>query len=100
MNTDFQGLQARFTALGGIAENVCQREGAYGRGMFPIDPLRGTKIMTPENLLIDAANLCLDGENILIKDRKDRAAEDIEFLETYCNDFHGAMVAIMILFLS
>ena len=52
MNTGLQDLRGRFAALGGIAENICQREGEYGRGIFPIDSSRRAKIMTPKNLLL------------------------------------------------
>ena len=60
MKADFQELLERFTALGGIAENICQRVGEHGRGIFPIDSTRSAKIMTPKNLLVDNDNLCLE----------------------------------------
>ena len=45
------------------------------------------KIMTPKNLLVDAANLCLDGNQVAIRDGKGYATEEIAFLEMYYNDF-------------
>ena len=87
MNVGFQGLLDRFTALGGIAVNICQREGEYGRGIFPVDPSRNAKIMTPKNLLINATNLCLDGKTVVIKDGSGYTTEEIAFLEMYWNDY-------------
>ena len=87
MDTGFQYLLERFAALGGIAENVCQRVGEYGRGVFPIDSSRMAKIMTPKNLLVNADNLCLDGDHVVIKDGSGYTAEEIAFLELYWNDY-------------
>ena len=87
MDASFQYLLERFTTLGGIAENICQREGERGRGIFPVDSSRRAKIMTPKNLLINADNLCLDGDRIVIKDSSGYAAEEITFLELYWNNY-------------
>lgn len=87
MNAGFRDLLDKFTALGGIADNVCQRVGEYGRGVFPIDSSRRTKIMTPKNLLVNADNLCLDGDHVVIKDCSGYTAEEITFLELYWNDY-------------
>ena len=87
MDTGFQYLLERFAALGGIAENVCQRVGEYGRGIFPIDSSHRAKIMTPKNLLVRADNLCLDGDRIVIKDSSGYTVEEITFLELYWNDY-------------
>ena len=48
MEADYQELLERFAALGRIAENVRQRVGEHGRGIFPIDSTRSVKIMTPK----------------------------------------------------
>ena len=87
MEADFQELLERFTALGGIAENICQRVGEYGRGIFPIDSTRSAKIITPKNLLVNADNLCLDDDHVVIKDSSGYTAEEITFLELYWNDY-------------
>jgi len=87
MDAGFQDLLERFTALGGTAENVCQRVGEYGRGIFPIDSSRRTKIMTPKNLLVNASNLCLDGKKVVIEDEKSYTAEELAFLEMYWNEY-------------
>ena len=87
MDGGFQNLLERFTALGGIAENICQKAGEYGRGVFPIDSSRRTKIMTPKNLLVSTTNLCLDGNKVVIKDGKGCTKEELAFLEMYWNDY-------------
>ena len=53
MDNDFQDLVEHFISLGGVAENICLRDGALGRGIFPVDSLWRAKIVTPKNLLID-----------------------------------------------
>ena len=87
MNTQFEDLLGRFIALGGIAENICQREGDCGRGIFPVDASRPAKIMTPKNLLIDVANICIDGNKIVIKDKRVYTDEEAVFLEMYYNEY-------------
>ena len=52
----WQDLLTEFRALGGIAENICLREGtSHGRGLFPVDPAKSVAIRIPENLLADSA---------------------------------------------
>jgi hypothetical protein len=51
----WQDLLTEFRALGGTAENICLREGVYGRGIFPVDPAKPVAIRIPENLLADSA---------------------------------------------
>ena len=86
MDASFRDLLDKFTALGGIADNVCQRVGEY-RGIFSIDSSRMAEIMTPKNLLVNADDLCLDGGRIVIKDGSDYTAEEIAFFELYWNDY-------------
>ena len=85
MDTDFRSLLERFTDLGGIAENICQRVGEHGRGIFPIDSSRRAKIMTPRNLLLNANDFYLDGEKVAIKDGERFTVEQLAFLEMYWN---------------
>ena len=87
MNAGFRDLLDKFIALGGIADNVCQRVGEYGRGVFPIDSSCMAKIMTPKNLLVHADNLYLDGDHVVIKDGSGYTSEEIAFLELYWNDY-------------
>ncbi len=51
----WQELLAEFRELGGTAENICLREGAHGRGLFPLDPAKPLAIRIPETLLVESA---------------------------------------------
>ncbi len=56
-------LLAAFRALGGVADNVAQGHGAFGRGLFPVDPKRPVRLHVPKGVLVleDDAEL-KDGE--------------------------------------
>lgn len=56
-----------FRALGGIAENVEQREGRYGLGLFAIDPEQPVRIHVPEHLLIPAEDVQCKGGDLIIR---------------------------------
>lgn len=74
-----------FRCLGGIAENISNKEGEYGRGIFPTDPACCSRIFTPKNLLINADALSLKGDNISIDDESGLSCEEISFAESYYN---------------
>ena len=52
MNNNWDFLLSEFRRLGGIADNVCQREGKYGRGILPVNPSLPARIFTPSKLLV------------------------------------------------
>ena len=87
MSKAFRALLDRFIALGGVAENICQREGDSGRGIFPIDSSLRAKIMTPKNLFVKSRDICLDGKKVVIKGANSYTPEEIDFLEMYWNDY-------------
>ncbi len=87
MEESLQECLGRFEALGGVAENVCQREGDFGRGMFPVDASRSAKIMAPKNLLVDSGNLGICGGEIMIKDKARYTAQEAAFLGDYYNNY-------------
>ena len=86
VGSSLQAFLKSFAELGGVAENICQREGEYGRGIFPVDSLRRAKIMTPKNLFVNAENLILSDGVIAIKDKACYTLEETEFLESYYNN--------------
>lgn len=55
-----------FRQLGGTAENIEQRVGQYGNGIFPIDPAQPIEITIPARLLLDADQLVLDGDDLVV----------------------------------
>ena len=45
MNDSWDFLISEFRRLGGIADNICQKEGEYGRGIFPVNPNLKAKVI-------------------------------------------------------
>jgi len=56
-----------FRAFGGRAENVMQRKGNFGLGIFPIDPSKPVDLFVPSALLVPIDNIELKDGNIVIK---------------------------------
>ena len=52
MDDNWDFLLSEFRRLGGIADNVCQKEGEYGRGIFSVNPRLRARIFTPSKLLV------------------------------------------------
>ena len=66
---DWDDLLEEFRSFGGRAENVVQREGPFGLGLFPINPTEPVELMVPKNLLVPADNVTLrDGEAVIQDD--------------------------------
>lgn len=57
-----------FRSFGGRAENVMQRKGNFGMGLFPIDPSKPVDLHVPPALLVPIENIELKDGNIVIKD--------------------------------
>jgi hypothetical protein len=76
-----------FRALGGVADNIEQRCGALGRGLFPVDPKKPVRIVVPEKLLINAKEVAF--ENGLLRVKKGASVSERErvFFEYYQNEF-------------
>ena len=85
MNNDFQDLVDSFISLGGVAENICLRDGALGRGIFPVDPLRRVKIVTPKSLLIDRNHIGICHGEIRLIDANKFTLKEKEFIELNYN---------------
>ena len=60
MKDNWNFLIFEFRRLGGIADNVCQKEGKYGRGIFPVDPNLKARIFTPSKLLVKTDDIYLE----------------------------------------
>ena len=85
MDSGFQGLVELFVSLGGIADNICLKEGPLGRGIFPIDSLCSSKIATPKNLLIERDNVFISHDEIYIKDSSRFSSKEKSFIELNYN---------------
>ena len=57
-----------FRSFGGTANNVIQREGALGLGLFPIDQSQPVELRVPDHLLVSTDNLELRDGAVAIKD--------------------------------
>lgn len=72
-----------FRALGGKAENVEQRRGRYGNGLFPVDPEQPIHIAVPDHLLIDSDQLVLEGEALVVSPTVEVTPEVRGFIARY-----------------
>ena len=87
MKTYLQEFLDQFIALGGVAENIFVREGENGRGVFPSDSSKSSKIMTPRNLLVNTDNLEIRNGEIMLRDKSLNSLDEINFLENYYNEY-------------
>jgi hypothetical protein len=85
--TAWEELLAEFRALGGTADNVCLRNGAYGRGVFPIDPAKPISMHVPESLLIDVADAGFENGKFRLGPNSKAGFRETVFLENYENMF-------------
>ena len=87
MNDKWDILLSEFRRLGGIADNVCQREGENGRGIFPIDPALSARIFTPSQLLVKQDDIYLKDNKLRIKKDKEYNQEIRNFFNFYQDNF-------------
>ena len=66
---DWHAFLDEFRAFGGKAENVMQRKGAFGLGLFPIDPSKPVDLLVPDELLVEIDNIELRDGEVVIKDQ-------------------------------
>ncbi len=84
-NWDF--LLSEFRRLGGIADNICQKEGENGRGIFSINPNLRARIFTPSNLMINQDDIYLENNKLRIKKDKEYNQEIRHFFNFYQDNF-------------
>ncbi len=84
-NWDF--LLSEFRRLGGIADNVCQKEGEYGRGIFSVKPSLKARIFTPSKLLVKKDDIYLEDNKLRIKKDKEYNQEIRNFFNFYQDNF-------------
>ena len=85
MDSDFQNLLELFIELGGIAENICLRQGELGRGIFPENPLNRSRIITPRKLLVDCNDFYMSHDKIYIKQSNQLSPKEKSFVEMNYN---------------
>jgi hypothetical protein len=64
---NWNDLLAEFRALGGVADNVTLGSGRLGRGLFPMEPGKPSRLHVPENLLINVSDVHFDGGRLKVK---------------------------------
>jgi len=84
-NWDF--LLSEFRRLGGIADNICLKEGNYGRGIFPVNPSLKARIFTPSRLLVKKDDIYLEDNKLRIKREKNYNKEVKNFFNFYQDNF-------------
>jgi hypothetical protein len=80
-------MLAEFRALGGTADNICLRNGVYGRGVFPVDPAKPIAIHVPESLLLDTADARFENGKFRVGPNAKVGFREAMFLENYENLF-------------
>ena len=86
MNDKWDYLLSEFRRLGGVAENICQKEGEFGRGIFSRNPNIRSRIFTPSNLMIKKEDICLEGTQLRIKNDS-KYSEQIRDFFNYYQDY-------------
>ncbi|MBV9571360.1 MAG: hypothetical protein JO056_08975 [Alphaproteobacteria bacterium] len=76
-----------FRALGGTAENVCLKDGRYGRGLFPIDPAKPVDIHIPESLLLESKHVTVENGSFCVGAGATIGVREKSFLENYEREF-------------
>lgn len=76
-----------FRALGGTADNIRLGYGAFGRGLFPVDPAKPVLIRIPESLLLPLDHVTFDNDVFRVSDAAWVNERGRAFLEQYERDF-------------
>jgi len=76
-----------FRRQGGRAENVMQRKGKFGMGIFPIDPSKPVDLFVPANLLVSTDNIELRDENLVIKEEQNFSQDYLDWFKKYQTNY-------------
>ena len=87
MDQKWEFLLSEFRKLGGIADNVYQKEGEFGRGIFPVNPNHISKIYIPFSLMVKKEDIYLEGKHIRIKKNKQYNKAIRNFFNYYQDNF-------------
>jgi|GEM_PF-1164542 len=83
----WDAMLAEFRSLGGIADNICIKDGQFGRGLFPIDPSKPVEIHIPESLLIDVQHLHFSHAGLMVGPESPAGPRERAFIEKYEREF-------------
>ena len=87
MDANWDFLLSEFRRLGGIADNVFQKEGENGRGIFPIDTNMKARVFTPSKLMVKKDDIYLEENKLRIKKDKEYHHEIRNFFNFYQDNF-------------
>lgn len=87
MAYEWDDMIEEFRRLGGTADNIVQRVGTRGRGIFPIDNTRPIRLHVPENLLIPQEDIEFVDDKLKIRESSSTGAAERDFVERYENTF-------------
>ena len=87
MKDNWNFLLSEYRRLGGIADNVCQKEGENGRGIFSVNPSLKARIFTPSKLLVKKDDIYLEDNKLRIKKDKEYNQEIRNFFNFYQDNF-------------
>jgi len=76
-----------FRALGGVADNIGQRCGSLGRGLFSVDPKKPVRIFVPENLLINVKEVVFENGVLRVKKGASVGERERSLFEYFQNEF-------------
>lgn len=76
-----------FRALGGTAENICLKNGRFGRGLFPVDPAKPVRVRIPDSLLVEPKHVLVENGAFRLDPQAPVGAREKSFLENYQRDF-------------
>jgi hypothetical protein len=83
----FEEMLDEFRALGGVAENIRQREGPLGRGLFAVDAEKPVAVRVPDALLLPIDQARFEGGRFRVAAEATLGARERAFLEAYENGF-------------
>ena len=87
MDDKWDFLLSEFSRLGGVAENVCQKKGEYGRGIFSVNPSLKARIFTTSKLMVKKDDIYLEDNKLRIKKDKEYNQEIRNFFNFYQDNF-------------
>ncbi len=87
-NWTWDQMVEEFRSLGGVADNICMREGSAGRGIFPLDPSQPVAIHAPKNLLFTISDVEFENGDLRVKKSASEVGKrEKEFFDTYQKAF-------------
>ena len=80
-------LLEAFRVFGGTANNVIQRPGRFGLGLFPINPDQPSELRVPEHLLIPVERVSLQDGAVVLKDESGFPKGYADWFQKFQADF-------------